>query len=742
MTISILNKILERKTIKYFLLAISIIGFLFCVLLMLPQIQDFIIKIVETKVLQRKLRDTSKWKNYISLLGYSYSCIFVAVLVFFMRKKFITSLCLLTIAFGVYLYMYKMFYISYGTPDKFRFYLYFLFFVTVVHITVNKQYFCQLANKVKIIPHGLLTENKILYSSPFVFICGGLLGTLFFIYIFGTAILDFTYTDWLMSGGDLSQHYLGWKLFRNSAWHFPLGLTDNIVYPFKISIIYTDSIPFFAVIFKLLSPVLPENFQYFGLFGILCYALQGGTGALVVKKIGGNTGQSIIGSMFFTLSTVMIWRLYFHTSLAAHFILLLCILLCLKENLNTKKLILFWSCLFVLSVLIHLYFTPMVMIFMFFQLLRNYFLTKNFKNQCVVICATLLALIGTMFCFGAFYFVKTSDFSFRGWLGMASANLNSFFNPMGMSSFIKDMPLVSAFPHEGFSYLGLGIILFIVFIIYHKIGQINQLKTELFPYILGIVLAFSLFSLSPTITFNQYKLFTYPVPLPFERLWSVFRSTGRMTWPIIYIVMTICIWWAITRFSRKKAAIILSVLLLIQWADLKPWFVSKGNYFKTRVTWRTELSSPAWGNLANDYKHIFFMGDYTKLYSFLDFAANNKMTVNDAYLARTNSQMIKENKQKEITKLANGKSINDTIYVFEDDKEQISLLKQTGMVFFFIDDVFIGINSRKAYLDNYEFYPSENDPTVLFTTGILGQYLAKTYTEVKQRPHYIIREVK
>jgi glycosyltransferase involved in cell wall biosynthesis len=30
----------------------------------------------------------------------------------------------------------------------------------------------------------------------------------------------------------------------------------------------------------------------------------------------------------------------------------------------------------------------------------------------------------------------------------------------------------------------------------------------------------------------------------------------------------------------------------------------------------------------------------------------------------------------------------------------------------------------------------------LFTIGILGQYLAKTYTEVKQRPHYIIREEK
>ena len=30
----------------------------------------------------------------------------------------------------------------------------------------------------------------------------------------------------------------------------------------------------------------------------------------------------------------------------------------------------------------------------------------------------------------------------------------------------------------------------------------------------------------------------------------------------------------------------------------------------------------------------------------------------------------------------------------------------------------------------------------LFTTGISGQYIAKIYTEVKQRPHYIIREVR
>jgi len=28
----------------------------------------------------------------------------------------------------------------------------------------------------------------------------------------------------------------------------------------------------------------------------------------------------------------------------------------------------------------------------------------------------------------------------------------------------------------------------------------------------------------------------------------------------------------------------------------------------------------------------------------------------------------------------------------------------------------------------------------LFTIGVLGQYMAKIYTEIKQRPHYVIRE--
>jgi len=690
-----IKEILGRKQIKYFLFAMSIICFAACMIIMRGQIIDFIVGIIETKIIHRNLKSLNKWKDYLFGTGYSFTVFFVIMWYFFIKKKFFVSSFFLLATFSIYLYTYKLFAHNHSGSSLLRFPLFVLLVVITAHVVVNRRYFCPFISRLKSI-HRRLSENRFLHTSLFIFISGALLGALFFLYIFGTAILDFTYTDWLMEGGDLSQHYLGWKLFRNSSWYFPLGLIDNIVYPFKISIIYTDSIPLFAIIFKLLSPVLPENFQYFGLFGIVCYALQGGIGALIVRKINGNIGQAIIGSLFFTLSTVMMWRIYGHTSLSAHFIILLCMLAYLQNNnFNLKKQIFMWSGLLVLSVLIHLYFVPMVTIFMFFRLLQEYALSRNFKDQCIVFFVSIFILIGIMFCFGAFYFAEAVNYV---GMGEANANLNVFINPQGTSAFIKDLPLAAiGFPHEGFSYLGFGVILFVILIIF----QLCQRKKSDFPIvgkekmlpILGIVLSFLLFSLSPTITLNQFKLLTYPVLPPVEYLWNIFKSTGRMTWPIIYITITFCIWWAITKFSAKKSILFLSIFLLIQWGDLKPWFVSKGNHYKTKVVWRSALSSSVWDNLANKYKHIFFMGDYIKLYSFLDLAGNHKITVNDAYLARSNPRIINDNKLKETVYLINNGPRNDMIYIFQDE-EQASLFKETGIYFFIVDEVIIGIDSE------------------------------------------------
>jgi hypothetical protein len=397
--------------------------------MMQTQIENNILRIIERRILKRRLNDPEKWKNYIFLLCYNFSIFFTIVWYFYLKKKFLTSLCFLLTATGLYIYVYNLVKANNGERDYLIYPIIILSLICLAHIVFFRRNILQYYNKtenVRLKIKRCLTENKVLNSSLFIFISGGILGTLFFIYVFGTAVLDFTYTDWLMTGSDLTTHYLGWKLFRNSSWYFPFGLMDNIVYPFKLSIIYTDSIPLFAIIFKLLSPVLPENFQYFGLFGLICYTLQGGISSLIVKKIGGNSLLSIISSLFFVLSTTLLQRIFGHTSLAAHYILLLCILICLYNNLTQKKKIVLWSSILALSASIHLYFVAMVFIFLFFYLLREYFMERSIIKQCVVFIVSLLVLFGTMFCLGAFYFANSID---NNGFGFYSANLNTFINP-------------------------------------------------------------------------------------------------------------------------------------------------------------------------------------------------------------------------------------------------------------------------------------------------------------------------
>ena len=96
---------------------------------------------------------------------------------------------------------------------------------------------------------------------------GALLGALVFVVLYGVRVLDPTCVDWILNdpSPDPSQHYLGWVFYRRSAVRLPyIGANYSAVYPFRTSIVFTDSIPLLAVLGKLLGPLLPARFQYFG----------------------------------------------------------------------------------------------------------------------------------------------------------------------------------------------------------------------------------------------------------------------------------------------------------------------------------------------------------------------------------------------------------------------------------------------------------------------------------------------
>ena len=85
---------------------------------------------------------------------------------------------------------------------------------------------------------------------------------------------NFTNIQWLFSGSDISAHQTGWNFFKNDNWRFPLGNNPNYGDDIGNSIVYSDSIPLLALIFKSFNFLLPNNFQYFGIWFFLCFYLR------------------------------------------------------------------------------------------------------------------------------------------------------------------------------------------------------------------------------------------------------------------------------------------------------------------------------------------------------------------------------------------------------------------------------------------------------------------------------------
>lgn len=147
------------------------------------------------------------------------------------------------------------------------------------------------------------------------------IGIVYFVLVLGTRIIDPTEIAWLMERIDWSQHFLGWYLFRSEPWQFPPGRLASVEHPLGASLGYTDSIPLLAVLLKPFHGVLPEDFQYFGLWLALCFCLQGLFGALLIRTASENLGVQLLGAAFFVVSPILLARIG-HPALCCHWLLL------------------------------------------------------------------------------------------------------------------------------------------------------------------------------------------------------------------------------------------------------------------------------------------------------------------------------------------------------------------------------------------------------------------------------------
>ena len=188
-----------------------------------------------------------------------------------------------------------------------------------------------------------------------------LFGLAWFLLLYGRYPLYFSHVNWIYaSGGDVFQHHIGWEWFRQEPWRFPLGSIASYGYPFGTSLTYLDSIPLFAIPFKVLSPLLGNRFQYLGLWELTSVILQMLAGMLILGEFTRSYPLRVLGASLLVLSPPLIMRTFHHNSLTAQWILLAGIWFVLLEY-RHRLWRWAWPVLFGLAMLVHLYFVAMLL---------------------------------------------------------------------------------------------------------------------------------------------------------------------------------------------------------------------------------------------------------------------------------------------------------------------------------------------------------------------------------------------
>jgi hypothetical protein len=543
----------------------------------------------------------------------------------------------------------------------------------------------------------ILTKYK---KQIFLFFFSTAIGGLFFVSILGTSIIDPTNIAWLMEKGDWPQHFLGWHFFRNESWHFPLGKLNSIQPFVGASIGYTDSIPIMALMFKLFANILPHNFQYIGLWLLLCFCLQGFFGALLLSTVSRNLTVQLLSSVFFVISPILLIRTG-HPALCAHWILLAGLWLYFRKwkDFSHFKSLGCWICLVITSAAVHPTINIMTLALAFAYYFRSWLVDHVMKVGPCILNFSMLILF-TLFVWwviGYFELGKIGSSYGHFGFGYFSLNLLAPFNPINWvdgdwkgswSTFLITRPMATKGQADGFNYLGIGVIILGLWVFYALIINLPKFKTvkPILP-IAVVSIFFTLFALSNKITLGSHLVYEIKLNHYLLSALSPFRSSGRFFWPVYYFIIFCIIAVIVRRNNTKIGVLILLIGISFQLIDFHNIY-NISRYKELRhppKEWNNPLNSELWNSLGEKYNKIILVPPrgcedepVASYIPFSYFAANHGMSTNSFYLARYNYDTFHKNCQNLFSDVRDGVIDSNSVYIL--NKKYLKILKSSSKV--------------------------------------------------------------
>ncbi|WDH24904.1 DUF6311 domain-containing protein [Pseudomonas chlororaphis] len=494
-----------------------------------------------------------------------------------------------------------------------------------------------------------------------------LLGFVAFYLVIGMAPLDPKNIAWL-SNGDPAQHFLGWHFFRNSEWGFPIGVNPRYGLDLSAGIVFSDSVPLFAFIFKILSPFLPEIFQYSGLWLLSCFVLQSYFSWKLVGLISDNTWIRFFSAGIFIFSPPMMSRLIpGHLSLLAHFLIIWSLYFVFRPEIKMRRI--GWMAILICGALIHAYLFAMILALWLADLTSKYIKREINASHTLIEFLGFLAILSFV-CWQSGYFSIVGGTT-TGGFGIWRMNMLSVFDSNGWSYVIKDIPEADGFYPDS-NYFGLGVILLIIMTIPAFLSDRAFIWRMLskYPIFVIVMIALTWFALSNRIGFGSF-IFEYPLPDWFTKAASVFRASNRMFYPVFYTLIFLIIALTVRNLNTKSAVLVLLTALIIQVVDTSAGWINIRDRLNTESNSAhpSIFANPIWKDASQKYRKIRWItpDNHTTYWRDIStYAAFNNLSTDAVYLARIGPNELNLAREKANNIIRNGSYEQDTIYLLDE----------------------------------------------------------------------------
>jgi hypothetical protein len=291
----------------------------------------------------------------------------------------------------------------------------------------------------------------------------------------------------------------------------------------------------------------------------------------------------------------------------------------------------------------------------------------------VVPMVCILAVVALTFWQSGYLLVSGGDMQ-SGGLGHYSMNLLAPVMAMGTSRWFRATALervATAGQYEGYAYLGAGLL--VVTCIALAVGivritrrGVNVEWRSVVPLLL-VCLVLTLLALSPTITAGTVTVLQYR-----ESLWgplSVFRSSGRLFWPVFYCALFIAVAIVARGLRPWIAASLLVAAIILQIADLAAYYQRVAR--SRQAEWLTPLQNTFWKSATPHYRHVTLVptalcanpADAVDYRPFALLASDVGITINSGFAARLDLPRMREYCRAFARDRARGVIAHDELYI-------------------------------------------------------------------------------